>query len=307
MERVKAVMRRIVFPGPAMTLLSIPAAAALLFIAFTILDETHPLTYLAYLFSAYSLIIVCTGAAPAVERIRQFSLKNRCLRRYLSDHSFKVWISLHCSLVVNLLYAGMNGLSGIWYHSVWFGTLSAYYLFLAFMRFLLLRYAHRHAFGSDLRREWQRYHICGLALVLMNLTLSAVVLLVLVQNERFQYAGSLIYAMALYTFFATIMAVVNIVRIRRYRSPALSAARAVNLAAALVSMLSLEIAMLAQFGGHEAENIRFSRIMTAASGAVIFVFIVGMGIYMIVHAGRQLRMAVNQKGRIDNESEQGNL
>lgn len=47
--------------------------------------------------------------------------------------------------------------------------------------------------------------------------------------------------------------------------------------------------------------------MTAASGADIFVFIVGMGIYMIVHAGRQLRMAVNQKGRIDNESEQGNL
>ena len=148
MERVKAVMRRIVFPGPALTLLSIPAAAALLFIAFTILDETHPLTYLAYLFSAYSFIIVCTGAVPAVERICQFSLKNRCLRRYLSDHSFKVWISLHCSLVVNLLYAGMNGLSGIWYHSMWFGTLSAYYLFLAFMRFLLLRYAHRHAFGS---------------------------------------------------------------------------------------------------------------------------------------------------------------
>ena len=121
----------------------------------------------------------------------------------------------------------------------------------------------------------------------MNLTLSAVIILVLAQDERFRYAGSLIYAVALYTFYITVMAVVNIVRIRRYQSPVLSAARAVNLAAALVSMLSLEIAMLTQFGGKMPEDIRFSRIMIASSGAVIFLFIVGMGISMMVRARRR--------------------
>ena len=43
------------------------------------------------------------------------------------------------------------------------------------------------------------------------------------------------------------MAVVNLVRDRKSGSPVMAAARGVNLAAALVSMLSLETAMLTQF------------------------------------------------------------
>lgn len=287
MKRAEVILRKILFPGPLLSLLSVPLAAVLLCCAFFLFEEESPLTYLAYLFSAYSLIIVCTAAVTLIQKIRRGILDNRYARRYLKDHSFKVWISLHLSLCINLLYAGMNGFFGLSAHSVWFGTLAAYYLFLALMRFMLLRYAHHHAFGSDPAREWRQYGICGLLLVLMNLTLSAVIILVLAQDERFRYAGSLIYAVALYTFYITVMAVVNIVRIRRYQSPVLSAARAVNLAAALVSMLSLEIAMLTQFGGKMPEDIRFSRIMIASSGAVIFLFIVGMGISMMVRARRR--------------------
>ena len=71
-----------------------------------------------------------------------------------------------------------------------------------------------------------------------DVALAGVVILVVHQNGSFHYAGSLIYAMALYTFYVTIMAVVNLVRYRKYQSPAMSAAKAINLAAALVSMLS---------------------------------------------------------------------
>ena len=99
------------------------------------------------------------------------------------------------------------------------------------------------------------------------------------------YAGSLIYAMALYTFYVTIMAVVNLVRYRKYQSPAMSAAKAINLAAALVSMLSLETAMLAQFGGGET----FRQLMTASTGGSVCVIVVGMGVYMTVHASKQLK------------------
>lgn len=71
------------------------------------------------------------------------------VRRYLKDIPFKTSLSLHLSLAVNLLYAGMNGFSGFFYRSVWFATLAVYYLFLAVMRFLLVRHAHRHHFGKD--------------------------------------------------------------------------------------------------------------------------------------------------------------
>lgn len=77
------------------------------------------------------------------------------------------------------------------------------------------------------------------------------VVLVVYQNESFQYAGSLIYIMGMYAFYTTVMAIVNLVRYRQFQSPVMSAARTVNLVAAMVSMLSLETAMLSQFGGGE--------------------------------------------------------
>lgn len=46
--------------------------------------------------------------------------------------------------------------------------------------------------------------------------------------------------MALYTFYVTIMAVVNLVRYRKYQSPAMSAAKAIQPGRGVVSMLSLE-------------------------------------------------------------------
>ena len=64
----------------------------------------------------------------------------------------------------------------------------------------------------------------------------------------YEYPGVLIYAMAAYFFYAVIIAATNVVKFRRHGSPILSAAKAINLVAAMVSILSLETAMLAQFG-----------------------------------------------------------
>lgn len=87
----------------------------------------------------------------------------------------------------------------------------------------------------------------------------------LYQNSGFEYPGMLIYIMAMYSFYATIMAVRNVIKFRRYGSPVMSAAKIINLTAALVSMLSLKTAMLTRFG--DAGNLMFRQIMTASTGA----------------------------------------
>ena len=90
-------------------------------------------------------------------------------------------------------------------------SLAAYYIFLAVMRYLLVRYAHKSGFGENTISELKRYRLCGAILIMMNLALAGVVILVLYQNRGFHYAGSLIYVMALYTFYTTIMAIINVV------------------------------------------------------------------------------------------------
>ena len=125
-------------------------------------------------------------------------------------------------------------------------------------------------------------------LLLMNSALAGVVVLVVRKDQGFYYAGYLIYVVALYAFYNTITAVRDVVRYRKYQSPVLSAAKAVKLAAALVSMLALETAMLMQFdNGQNAP--RFKQIMTAATGGGVCAIVFAMAVFMIVQSTKRLR------------------
>ena len=86
-------------------------------------------------------------------------------------------------------------------------------------------------------------------------------------------------AMAAYTFTTFTMAIINMVKYRKYHSPILSAVEEISFASALVSMLSLETAMLAAFG--DTTDSEFSRIMTASTGACVCSIILIMAICMI--------------------------
>jgi hypothetical protein len=78
---------------------------------------------------------------------------------------------------------------------------------------------------------------------------------------------------------------VGLVRYRKYDSPVYSATKAISLAAACVSMLTLESTMLTTFSEGDI-NIR---LMLGLTGAAISAFIVMMAVYMIVRATKQLK------------------
>ena len=67
----------------------------------------------------------------------------------------------------------------------------------------------------------------------------------------------------------------------------LSAAKIVNFAAALMSLLALQTAMLAQFGGPGEEAFR--RAHNARLGGFVTLATAGMAVAMIVRGRRQLR------------------
>ncbi len=139
----------------------------------------------------------------------------------------------------------------------------------------------------DERLELLRYRLCGFVLLIMNQALTVLVVFIVHQNKGFDYPGLLIYAMALYAFYAVITATVDVVKTRREKSPILSAAKAINLVAAMVSILSLETAMLAQFGGND--DPMFRKVMTASTGGGVCTIVIGMAIYMIWRANKNLK------------------
>lgn len=295
MKRHRNLLHRLLFPGPLVVGISVPIAAALLVYTFGIAGDAGPIAYLSYAFSAWSLTLVCVNLVPVLRKIRDAVHRNPCLHRYLTDLPFKEKVLLYRSLSINVLYAALKFVSGVRERSVWLVTLAVYYAFLAAMRFLLLRQAHRNTLGQNLIAEFRRYRLCGAVLMMMNLALSGMTVLVIRQNKGFAYPGYLIYAMALYTFYTTVTAVVNLVKYRRLGSPVLSAAKAINLAAALVSMLALETAMLAQFN---TKGPAFSQRMTGATSAAVCMLVLTMAMWMLVRSTRQLRQLERTEERV---------
>lgn len=289
MKGLKRILNKILFPHLALVLVSVPAAAALLTYTFLYESETSPVAYLSYLISAYSLTAVCARLVRIPKGSVQAALhRNRYVHRYLTDILFKTHISLYLSLGLNLIFAAMNFLFGAYYGSVWYGTLAVYYILLAVMRFLLLRYVSQNEIGKNLALELRQQRLCGVILLLMNIVLSGVVVLVISRDEGFRYAGYLIYVVAMYAFYHVITAVWDIIKYRRYQSPVMSASKAVKLAAALVSILSLETAMLAQFDTGERSPI-FKKAMNATTGGGVCLIVLVMAISMIVKSAKQMK------------------
>ena len=73
MEQFKKIAWKFLFPHKAIIILSVPIAAALLIYAFAYEDANVAVAYIAYVFSAYSLTIVCMKAPIIVRKIKEIN------------------------------------------------------------------------------------------------------------------------------------------------------------------------------------------------------------------------------------------
>lgn len=300
MDWMKKILKKLFCLPPVPTLLISVPAYGLVIYALAGKNVEPVIAYAAYFLSAYAFIITVTGITGIVRFVRQGIDRHPLVRkalgiplvsRYLREDMFRAETGLYQGFFINLLYAGIKMFSGILYRSVWFITLAVYYILLAVMRASLLHYVRKA--GKDKVSEWKRYRLCGIILLFMNIALAGIVILVIYQNSGFEYPGMLIYVMAMYAFYAAIMAVRNVVKFRKYGNPVMSAAKVINLTAALVSMLSLETAMLTQFGA--ADDPLFRQIMTASTGVGISLVVLGMAVFMIVRSTRQMKCMKQEK------------
>ena len=296
MEKLKIIIRKILFLPPLPTLFAALFGYGFVLAVAIFNIQIYPIQIISYLFSAYALVVTITGFPHIIslaKRIKNYisehplmiKFKNTKLgAKYLNDLNFRTEISLYAGLFINLLYIGMNIFSGIRYRAVWFISLAFYYILLAVMRYMLLRKGKKE---HNLYNDWKRYRMCGIILLIMNQALAAIVIIIVKQNKGFNYSGLLIYAMALYSFYSVITAIFDIVKFRKHGSPVISAAKAIKFVAALVSMLSLTTAMITQFGNDD-ENFR--KLMTGTVGGGVCTIVIIMAIFMIIRSNKNLKI-----------------
>ena len=287
----KKIGEKLLFPPIwLMIILVIICAAALTFVFVKGWDATV-IGYVTYVLSFYTLSVVCVFCAMVLPKqyiiIKQKIYDNPLGNRYMTDRAFRTTISLYLSLAINLFYVCINLWSWNFSGSYWFMVLAVYYAIMSVMRFLLVRYVRVNKIGTSIHDEWRRARVCACSLLLINLSLSGAVLMILYQSKGYDYPGIMIYVMALYTFYSTIHAIVNIVKYRKLGSPIMSTAKIVSLSAALVSMLNLETAMFAQFGGEMPQESQ--QLMIILTGAGVSIVVITLSVILIVYATIAIR------------------
>lgn len=284
-------IKKLLFLPLGLILLFTGTSATALVLVFTKDMVESPLAYVIYVFSFYTLCVICVfcwKTLPGYWKMGKEKLyANKLANRYLTDKAFKTHVNLYRSLAINLLFAAVNAAAAIVFSTHWFALFAVYYTILAVMKFLLVRYVSRNKIGTSRLGELHRARLCAYILLTVNLALSGAVLMMVYFHRGFDYQGMLIYVMALYTFYTTTTAIIDMIKYRKYGSPIMSMSKIIKMAAALVSMLSLETAMFAQFGGEM--SLANQRIMIMATGAGIAVIIVSMAIYMIVRTTKEIR------------------
>ena len=142
--------------------------------------------------------------------------------------------------------------------------------------------------------ELKKYRACGIIFLLMNRTLAVMVFFMIYWNRTFNHHEITTIAMAAYTFTAFTVAIVNIIKYRKYNSPVYSASKGVSLAAACVSMLTLESTMLITFDDGTM-SLFTRRLFLGISGGVISAFIIIMAIFMILQSNKKIKQIKQPK------------
>lgn len=284
----KRIGKALLFPHIAIMIILVPIATVFLVCSMVFLGTESVPAILSYVLAAYTLTVWCFKIPHLIAWIKAFKDGNRYARMIQNDARLRVNISLYGSLAWNALYGLLQLWLGIYHHTFWFCSLGAYYICLGVMRFFLLLHTRRYAPGQKMRTELVKYRACGWIFLTMNLALSLIIFFMLYWNRTFEHHMITAIAMATYTFTAFTVAIVNMVKYRKYQSPVFSASKAISFAAACVSMLTLTSTMLTTFSDGTMGVIE-QKVMLGSIGIAVSGVVVAMALGMIVRGTKQLK------------------
>lgn len=283
MDHWKTILKKLLWPGWGWVILVVILSAIALFLAFGTQLRDTPFAYAAYCLSAYGLTVFVAAVVPALRQAPHFLHSIPLAHRYMTDKYFSVWYGLALSFIINLGFAMLKLAYAVLYSSFWEGGLAIYNMLLCVVRlYLLASFPKGQKRFSD-REEWRRYRVTGWFLFFLDAALAVISTMIVLRGHGYLYPGTLVYAMACYAFYSLALAIINAIKYRRFSSPVLSAAKAVNLTTALVSIFNLETAMLTQFG---EDDRQFRLIMTSCTAFAVCVTVLGSAIYMVKKSGK---------------------
>lgn len=263
-------------------------STAALIVVFRLQLQRSCAAYVVYLLSALGLYYLITGMAlPLFRKIKALLWRSRYIRRYHKDAAFKARVNLYSGTALNIVYAAFKLIAGLYYGSEWMIAVAVYYAVLILLKQTLVRQDLRHLRARavpDNMTQWKTYRRTGWLMLLMNIGLSGITAQVVARNESFYYPGVIIFAIAAYSFYRIVIAVIRLLKFRRHEDPIFAASGNIDVCFAVTAMFTLQTAMFASFA--EGKDVRIPNIITGTAVAMIAT---SLAVFMIVKASGEIR------------------
>ncbi len=241
--------------------------------------------YICYCIAAVCLTYVMYTIvifAPRIKaKIIETLKKHKFTNELLTAYGYRTFVFSILSFIFNVGYVAIIGTFGIISRSVWYISISVYYLTLIFMKGNI--YFSRKRYNTELKKA-RAYRFCGIVFIFLTLALSGIIVLIYTSNMYFEYAGMLIFVFAAFTFYKLTFAIINIFKARKHDNLYIQSIRNVNLASSLVSIIVLQVAMFQAFAPELNKGIA-----NGLTGAGVSIIILALGIYMICKANKEIK------------------
>ena len=237
----------------------------------------------AFLLLSYSTYITVIHSKSILAFIKRTISRSKLGAKIISRYDFRTMAFASLSTCINITFVVIHVVLAIITSApFWYGSMALYYAALASSRYGILIHQKNKATDFAQTIAIKRYRICGIILSILPLLLLPPIIQTIFMGKAFTYDGLWIFAFALYAFIKITTAIYNVIKSRKQRDVTIQAIRCIGLADAMVSIFSLQTALL-----HTFSDGSFG-VFNVITGSTICVATITLGIYMIINSNKKI-------------------
>ncbi len=246
--------------------------------------------FLSFMLTAYTLAVIIAGLPIAFRKGKNALYENPYTSILINDLKLRTQLRLTFGLFFNFFYAIFKLFAGLFFRSEWLISIGAYYLIICTSKFMLLRSAKQeHIDSINQRRSELKYcRYVGLLLFVLSSVISGIAAKMIYDNETIKYPEYFFGLIAIYTLYRLISAVYSLIKYRKVDNPFYSTTKSLDLASALMALLTLQTALLARYGS----NPTAVRALNTITSAVVLLLVLGISLNIIIKSTKKLKNLV---------------
>lgn len=228
--------------------------------------------YCCYLFIRYDFRAIRNWYKNSKQKLMD---KNKIVNGYFTDTYSRTMINTIFSLILGVCFVAYNVFVGLYYNSVWNGSIAIYYLFLVAIRVLYLFGEYKlvkDLNSSEIEKSIKRakmFTFGGVLMLLLSLALVVPVTILALSQKQVSLPMWVAIADATFVFYKLGTCIYSFIKTRKINVLSVKGLKNLSLTAVCVSMLSLENTMIITFSECTDNSLQIITILSALAVMVI--------------------------------------